>query len=218
MISYNVLRQGRRRFSRGYYGIVLKLDSNSSKCKVLALGVMEQSVDDLPWASVQNSFGSASHGMVFSPRVGDKVVVIFPTGDANHPVIQAGYNVKPSQFPSPSTQHGWQDSKGNYLKVDEDKETFVLHLSTGAEISVDANNKMTIKATDICIESTGDIDMTAGGDLNINAVEINSTATSVSTTATSVSTTADLIDDQAVQINSAATGPNVITGSVVTLN
>lgn len=213
MLAFNSLRQQHRRFSHPYYGVVIAVDTDSSKCKVLVLGVLEGNTNQLPWAQVQNGFGSSNAGVVFSPRVGSKVFVTFPTGDANHPVIHPGYNTKPSEFTSPATQHGWQDDSGNFLKVDQTAQTFTLHLATGAEITVDANNKMTIKATDVCIQADDNVDIQAGGDVNIQA------GGDVSTEGTNISNTAAAqLCNEAATINSESAGPHVITGTPIQLN
>jgi len=178
MIAYGMLRKSEAE-GRQYYGIVVEVSEVSPKARVLVPGVLQGDTDVLPWAQFQNSLGNDGHGQVWTPRLGSKVFVRFPTADANHPVIVGAYNVSPAEFDGVTHHtHGWADLKGNYLKIDEENDTFVLSLVSGVSVNIAADGSTTITTQALTVEATS---------INMNSSEAMTfeSATSISMKAAS---------------------------------
>ncbi len=197
LVNFNMLTKSKIAASREYLGFVTALSETSLKAQVVVPGVLVGSDDQLPWAQYVSTSGSSMSGKVWHPAVGSTVIVRFPAGDANHPVIVGSYNSSPEGF-TPNKSHGWADAKGNKLVVNEEDDSFTLSLVSGVRVFVNSDGEAEITTSKLTVNSSGDIDLTAQGNVTISGTNVTTSATNV---------------------NKVEGGPvTEITGQIVTLN
>lgn len=136
-----------------------------------------------PSAGVSDD-GQKNRGMVFIPEVGDQVMVGFEYGDPNRPYVMG------SMFHSNNGQGGQANNhiksiitrQGHTIELDDaedtlgitikDKDGNIVHLDTkGKNIEITAPETIYLKAKDIKIEASNNIEMQAENQIKADAMD-----------------------------------------------
>ena len=143
------------------------------------------------WCRVASLDAGENRGAFFRPEIGDEVIVGFINDDPNDPVVLGMLNS--SAKPAPITAADDNHEKGfitrSEMKVlfDDDKKSISIETPAGKKIVLDEDagsitieddhsNIVTIDDSGIAVESAGDINLTASGDVNIEGNNVNITA------------------------------------------
>lgn len=143
------------------------------------------------WMRVMTSSAGSSdivgtnRGMVFIPEKGDQVMIGFEYGDPNRPYVMG------SMFHGKNGIGGQQDNhiksiitcQGHTIEFDDAKETLgitikdkngnILHLdSKGKNIEITAPQTIILKATDIKMEASNNIEMEAQAAIKVDAMDV----------------------------------------------
>ncbi len=173
------------------------------------------------WARVASIDAGDNRGAFFRPEIGDEVVLGFLDDDPRNPVILGMLNS--SAKPAPITATDDNHQKGivtrSEMKVifDDDKKSITLETPKGNKmllneedggitIEDENGNKIVLDSSGITIESAGDINIKASGDLKTEGMNVShkasanfkaegSTGAELSTSATAV------VKGSIVQIN-----------------
>ncbi len=140
------------------------------------------------WARLTTIDGADSRGWVFRPELDDEVIVGFLNGDPRNPIILGSVysSAKPSPIPPEEENNikGYVSRAEMKFTFDDDKvivttETpngnkIILSEDEGSILIEDENgNKLELTSDGINMESPGDINIKASGDLNMEGVNIN---------------------------------------------
>lgn len=125
------------------------------RIKVSIPELFNPEVNELPWCLPLKHpiFGQgANYGIYGVPAINSKVIVLFQKNDLNFPVyisavLIAGNKSQDLGFNSPQ-QYGFIDPSGNKLHVDMETQTWAFTHSSGANVVIDKNNKITINCAD----------------------------------------------------------------------
>ena len=144
--------------------------------------------NDGVWARLTTIDGADSRGWVFRPELDDEVIVGFLNGDPRNPIILGSVysSAKPSPIPAEEENNikGFVSRSEMKFTFDDDKvivttETpngnkIILSEDEGSILIEDENgNKIEMTSDGITMESPGDINIKASGDLNIEGNNIN---------------------------------------------
>ena len=177
--------------------------------------------NDGVWARLTSPDAADSRGWFCLPEVGDEVIVGFLNDDPRDPVILG--SVYSSAKPPPLTAEEENKEKGYFSKsemkfvFDDDKvsvttETpggnkIILSEDEGSILIEDENgNKMEMTSDGISMESPGDININASGDVNIEGVNIN------------VKAQAQFKAEGSAGAEMSTSGQAVVKGSIVMIN
>lgn len=134
-------------------GIIV--DNNDPKklgrVKVTITGLLEDSIEMLPWVAPLNPFGlgGSNNGSSFSvPEIGSELIVIFPYEEIYFP-FYIGYWQSSATHQTdfdedyPET-YGFKDNTGNILKINKDQQYAEIEHSSGAKIKIDNEGSLFI--------------------------------------------------------------------------
>ena len=173
------------------------------------------------WARLASLDAGNSRGMVVRPEIDDEVIVGFLNGDPRDPVIIG--SVFSSAKPSPIEAEEDNFVKGIVTKseikllFDDDKVAFSLETPNGNKLQLsedegailieDENgNKIELTSDGITMESPGDINIKASGDLNMEGTNVNLKAS------------AQLKTEGSAGAEVSSSGQTVVNGSIVMIN
>lgn len=140
------------------------------------------------WARLTTTDAADGRGWVFRPEIGDEVIVGFLNDDPRDPIILGSVfsSAKPSpiQPEEPNNIKGYVSRSEMKLTFDDDKVVVTTETPNGNKIMLsedegkilieDENgNKIEMSSDGIKMESPGDINIKATGDLNIEGMNIN---------------------------------------------
>lgn len=145
------------------------------------------------WARVSTLDAGDGRGSFFRPEINDEVVVGFLNGNPNDPIILGMLNssAKPAPLEPADDNHekGFVTRSEMKLMFDDDKKSVVIETPAGKKITVDEDagviqledensNIVTLNSEGIIMESQGNIELKASGDVSIegNNVEIKASA------------------------------------------
>ena len=143
------------------------------------------------WARVASLDAGDSRAVFFRPEIDDEVVVGFLNDDPRNPVVlgMVHSSAKPSPIAASDDNHekGIVTRSEMKMMFDDEKISFTLETPNGNRLSisdedgemklVDENdNTVTLNADGITIESAADINIKAGGDINMEGSNISSAA------------------------------------------
>jgi Rhs element Vgr protein len=151
------------------------------------LPVVDSEADGV-WARVSSLDAGDKRGAYWMPEIEDEVIMGFLNGDPRYPIVLG--MVHSSAKPSPITPSDNNHEKGvvtrSEMKMifDDDLVSYkletpngnVIHISedSGSILIEDENkNKLEMTSGGILLESPGNIDMIASGDVTINGVNVN---------------------------------------------
>jgi len=173
------------------------------------------------WARIATLDAGDNRGSFFRPEIGDEVIVGFLNDNPNDPVIlgMVHSSAKPAPIEPTDDNHekGFVTRSEMKFIFDDDKKSVVLETPNGNKITlsedeggielVDENgNKITLNSDGMTLESPSDINIKAGGDVNIEGVNINLTAS------------AEMNAEGTAGAKLSAAGNTVIEGAMVQIN
>ncbi len=143
------------------------------------------------WARIATLDAGENRGSFFRPEIGDEVIIGFINDDPNDAVILGMLNS--STKPAPLTASDDNHEKGLVTRSEmkmifnDDKISYVLETPAGKKVTLDEDagivqiedehaNILTFNSDGITMESAGDINISATGDVNIEGMNINGTA------------------------------------------
>ena len=203
-------------------GVVTQLQDDPEADERVQVNIPVVNADEQGvWARLGTVGAGGERGFVFRPEIGDEVVVGFVNGDPSHPVILG--SLHSSNLPAPiaasddNHEKGWITRGEVELRLNDDEPSVLVKLPSGRtielsddaehiEIKDDTGNTIRLDSDGITIESASDIVLKATGDINLEAMNLNST-TQVGTKLES-SATAEL----------SASGSTTIRGGIVQIN
>jgi Rhs element Vgr protein len=192
--------------------------------------------EDGVWSRVGCLDAGNNRGTFFRPEIGDEVVVGFFNNDPRNPVVLGMLNS--SAKPAPLTASNQNDEKGyvsrSGMKMifnDSDK-SLIIQTPVGKKMTIsesdgvisfeDENgNKISMDSSSITVQSAADINLTANGDLNIQAVNINLTASSsfaLSSGGASLNAGSGSASLSAPTVSISGSGTTTINGGIVSIN
>ena len=167
-----------------YRGLVLdNIDpSKFGRIKVNVLGVYKDiKSDDLPWAVPAFSIGcgsGAGYGCFSVPEIGSMVFCFFEKEDVYQPVYFASAPDGVHGLPSERTTN-YPDRRvvktvsGVVIYVDDVDKVVRLTHPTGKFIQMDGSGGVTISAGDVTIQASGEIGVTASGNITISGSQVD---------------------------------------------
>jgi len=173
-------------------GVVTQLESDpDGEDRVLVRMPIVDPEEEGIWARMASPDAGQNRGIFFRPEIGDEVVLGFLNGDPRDPVILG--MLHSSAKPAPLTAADDNHEKGLVtrseikLVFNDDEISVKLETPNGNTLTVsdqegailleDENgNKITMNADGITLESAADVNITAGGDVNIDGTSINVSA------------------------------------------
>lgn len=179
------------------------------------------SENDGVWARLTSIDAADSRGWFCLPEIDDEVIVGFLNDDPRDPVILG--SVYSSAKPPPlepeeeNTQKGYISKSELKFLFDDDKVSVTTETPNGNKIILsedegsilieDENgNKVEMTSDGITMESPGDVNITASGDVNIEGVNVNVTAQ------------AQLKAEGSAGAEMSTSGQAVVSGSIVMIN
>ncbi|MEP0266727.1 type VI secretion system tip protein VgrG [Dokdonia sp.] len=143
------------------------------------------------WARIATLDAGENRGSFFRPEIGDEVIIGFINDDPNDAVILGMLNS--STKPAPLTASDDNHEKGLVTRSEmkmifnDDKVSYVLETPAGKKVTLDEDagivqiedehaNILTFNSDGITMESAGEINIKATGDVNIEGMNINGKA------------------------------------------
>ena len=140
------------------------------------------------WARIAALDAGENRGSFFRPEVGDEVIVGFINDDPNDAVILGMLNssVKPAPLTAADDNHekGFVTRSGMKMIFNDDKISYTLETPAGKKLILDEDagtisvedehkNVLTLDDKGITLESAGDINIKASGDVNMEGTNVN---------------------------------------------
>lgn len=178
------------------------------------------------WVRVAQAWAGKSWGAIFTPRIGQEVVVSFLDGDPDRPLVTGavynGQNVPPYPLPGQQTKSTIKtnSSKGgggsNEIRFEDKKESEELYLHAQKDLVevVEHDHTSTVKHNET-VTVEGDYTLKITGKLTIEAqgaVSIRSAVTFATEAGTAMTNKAG------TELNAEAGGIHVVKGSLVKIN
>jgi phage baseplate assembly protein V len=175
-----------RTADRRFYGVaealVAEVQDPEKECRVKVTMPWFDSREVTGWCRVANLFAGNGYGTVWTPEVGDEVLLAFVHGDLRLPVVLGGlYNGKdkpPRARTADTNQKTLRTKAGHEVLLDDSASSLGVEVSTSAGHRLrldDVNNQITLE-----ISGGPSIVMSQnGGDMQIKATSITLDATSI---------------------------------------
>lgn len=143
------------------------------------------------WARVATLDAGENRGSFFRPEIEDEVIVGFINDDPNDAIVlgMLHSSAKPAPIQASDDNHekGFVTRSEMKMIFDDDKISYTLETPAGKKITVDEDadvitleddhsNIITLDSDGITVESAGDINIKASGDLNLEGTNVNITA------------------------------------------
>jgi len=168
-------------------GVVMKLDEdpNSENRIQVSVPVLQAETEGV-WARLANFHASSDIGAFFIPEIGDEVVLGYLNNDPCNPVILGSLYSSSRQPPYAPTADNFIKAivTRSELKIEFDDENMVTTIITPGENKIvlsdddtsiliqDQNdNKIELNASGITLDSPKDINISAKGKINIDAMD-----------------------------------------------
>jgi Rhs element Vgr protein len=218
-------------------GVVTDLESDpDSQDRIrVRLPIIDANEDGV-WSRIASLDAGNNRGMFFRPEIGDEVIVGFLNNDPRHPVVLGMLNssVKPAPLKgsNQNNEKGYTSRSGMTMIFNDDEKSLKIQTPAGKKITLseqdgvvdieDENgNKFTMDSSSISMQSSGDIKLTAGGDLTVSATNINLTPSSsfaVSAGGASINAGSGSASVSAPSVSVEGSGTATIKGGVVMIN
>ena len=221
-----------------HVGVVKKLDADPESQYRVQVSIPEMSAEtDCFWARLTNFYSSNSFGAFFIPEIGDEVVLGFFNDDPSHPVILG--SLYSSKNVPPYTPEAANNIKAivtrTKMKVEFDEEKKIITVITpgtnkivisdeGKSILLQDqnNNKVTLDAAGITLDSPKDITLKAQGKIVMTASQnIEATAQmDIKQTGLNITSTANVgfTAKGSATAEVSAAGTTTIKGAMVMIN
>lgn len=171
-----------------HIGIVTQLEEDpDGEDRILVKLPIINSDEQGVWCRISTLDAGENRGSFFRPEIEDEVIVGFINEDPNDPVVLGMLNSssKPAPIVASDDNHekGFVTRSEMKLMFDDDKKSVVIETPAGKIITLDEDadeirleddhsNIITMNADGITIESAGDINITATGDVNIEGMNV----------------------------------------------
>jgi Rhs element Vgr protein len=192
--------------------------------------------EDGVWSRIASLDAGDTRGMFFRPEIGDEVIVGFLNNDPRHPVVLGMLNssVKPAPLKgsNQNDEKGYTSRSGMTMIFNDSEKSLKIQTPAGKKLTLseqdgvvdieDENgNKFTMDSSSISMQSSGDIKLTAGGDLTVTATNINLTPSSslaVSAGGASINAGSGSVSISAPSVSVEGSGTATLKGGVVMIN
>ncbi|PHN06364.1 type VI secretion system tip protein VgrG [Flavilitoribacter nigricans] len=170
-------------------GVVSQLESDpDGEDRILVRLPIISPEDEGIWARVASLDAGENRGAFFRPEIDDEVIVGFLNDDPRHPVVLGMLNssAKPAPIPGSDDNHekGFVTRSEMKMIFNDDLVSFTVETPGGRKFILDDDagtitledgdgNKLVMESSGISLESSGDINIKAGGDLNLEGTNIN---------------------------------------------
>lgn len=173
------------------------------------------------WARMATMEAGDDRGWIFRPELGDEVVVGFLNSDPRDPVIMGSLYSSAAAAPlaaeEENNEKGLTTRSGMIFHFNDDDvsltietpngNSIIISESEGAITITDENDNVIDMTSDgITIESAADLNIIAGGDINIEGVNIN------------IKSDAQLTAEGSAGAEISSSGQTVVKGSIVMIN
>jgi Rhs element Vgr protein len=192
--------------------------------------------EDGVWSRIACLDAGNNRGTFFRPEIGDEVLVGFLNDDPRNPVVLGMLNS--SAKPAPLTASNQNDEKGYVSRsgmkmiFNDSENSLKIETPAGKKVTIseqdgimsleDENgNKISMDSSAITVQSAGDINLTASGDLNVQATNISLTANSsfsLSAGGASISAGNGSASMSAPTVSVEGQGTTTIKGGMVMIN
>ncbi|WP_299677251.1 type VI secretion system tip protein VgrG [uncultured Dokdonia sp.] len=175
-----------------HIGIVTQLESDpDGEDRILVQIPIINNEEQGIWARIATLDAGENRGSFFRPEIEDEVIVGFINDDPNDAVVLGMLNS--STKPAPLTASDDNHEKGIVTRSEmkmifnDDKISYVLETPAGKKVTLDEDadlvqiedehaNILTFNSDGITMESAGDINIKATGDVNVEGMNINGKA------------------------------------------
>jgi Rhs element Vgr protein len=218
-------------------GVVTDLENDpDSQDRIrVRLPIIDANEDGI-WSRIASLDAGDTRGMFFRPEVGDEVIVGFLNNDPRHPVVLGMLNssVKPAPLKgsNQNDEKGYTSRSGMTMIFNDSEKSLKIQTPAGKKLTLseqdgvvdieDENgNKFTMDSSSISMQSSGDIKLTAGGDLTVTATNINLTPSSslaVSAGGASINAGSGSVSISAPSVSVEGSGTATLKGGVVMIN
>lgn len=204
-------------------GVVSKIeDDPDSEFRLLVRTPMISEKEDGVWARVALLDAGMKRGTYFRPEVGDEVVLGYLNDDPRDPIVLGSLHSSKNESPIQPTKEN--DEKGIFSRsemkftFDDEKKLITIQTADDANkilldeenggifIEDENGNKIEMTSDGITIESAKDIVLKAGGDINLEGVNISGAAN------------AELKMEGTAGAEVSSNGISVLKGSLVQIN
>lgn len=148
--------------------------------------------EDGIWARVMHSDAGAGHSVFFQPKVDDEVVLGFLGDDPRYPIVLGSLHNNDQNAPAIEdndtyTQSGIVTVEGLKLIFNDEDKSITLETPAGKKVTMDENedqilmeddhgNSVLLNGDGITIETMGDLNLKATGDVNVEGLNISQAA------------------------------------------
>ena len=184
----SIIAREREMATMSYLGTVEdnKDPEKRGRVKVYAAPYENMTTEELPWACRQGDphGNSPDNAGLNVPEIGSQVRIYFPNQDMTAPYYTGAElnDINRSTFFDenyPNT-YGYKDSKGNFMKINKEKETIHLQHSSTSNVKVSPEGSMQVELSNgsyFSFQNTNSFDLNlknviiyvGGGDLTIEA-------------------------------------------------
>ncbi len=169
----------------------LEADPNGEDRILVQIPIIDSEQEGI-WARIATLDAGENRGSFFRPEIGDEVIVGFINDDPNEAIVLGMLNSsnKPAPITAADDNHekGFVTRSNIKMLFNDDTITYSLETPNGKKITVDEDqdvitledehsNSITLDSSGITIDSAGDINITAAGDLNLEGTNVNVSAT-----------------------------------------
>jgi len=170
-------------------GIVSQLeeDPNGEERILVTVPIVNNEEQGI-WARVATLDAGENRGSFFRPEIGDEVILGFINDDPNHAVVlgMLHSSAKPAPIEASDDNHEKGFITRSEMKVvfDDDKKSINIETPAGKKIILDEDagsivieddnsNVITLDDSGVTLETNGDYNVKANGDINLEATNIN---------------------------------------------
>ena len=170
-------------------------DDPDSQYRILVNLISNAADQDGIWARMSGFYASSGFGSVFTPEVGDEVVVGFLESNPRYPVVLGSLYSNGRQNPCPAADDnnyikslttktklkiGFDDEKkvitietpgGNSITFSDDDKSILIKDQNSNTVKMSSSGIAMNSGKDIVLEATGDVNIKATGKINLTATQ-----------------------------------------------
>ncbi|MEZ4875155.1 MAG: type VI secretion system tip protein VgrG [Flavobacteriaceae bacterium] len=170
-------------------GLVSQLeeDPNGEERILVKLPIVNNEEQGI-WARVASLDAGENRGAFFRPEIGDEVIVGFINDDPNHAVVlgMLHSSAKPAPIVASDDNHekGFFTRSEMKILFNDEKKSITIETPAGKKITLDEDagtiviedensNVFTLDSSGVVLETAGDFNIKATGDLNLEGTNVN---------------------------------------------
>ncbi|MEZ4794833.1 MAG: type VI secretion system tip protein VgrG [Flavobacteriaceae bacterium] len=170
-------------------GVVTQLqDDPNGEERILVKIPIINSEEQGIWARVASLDAGENRGAFFRPEIGDEVLMGFINDDPNHAVVlgMLHSSAKPAPIVASDDNHekGFTTRSEMKLTFNDEKKSITIETPAGKKITLDEDagsiviedensNVLTLDSNGVNMETAGDFNIKATGDLNLEGMNVN---------------------------------------------